>query len=349
MQLSFCLFFALSLLNSSTTQELTENKNNKNIPIFIILISLITVFFSFKTFKAYQLENDINADFVINKITLRANDIVANLPEFPNVLSTGEAFSTYAGKYFLEEQNYKQAFIYLNKGDKINPYLGRTNYYKSLIATNNNKNDSAYIYAKRALDIRPRNKIYYTLAINTALVLKDTLEILKVHKIYTQYNNAPDVWINTSSALNQSNYENNKLINFIDKGLKIFPGDSLLLERKRLFQNSSFMVSAGDFFINKKYDKAIDAYKKALVQDPSNGILMQNIGLCYFNLKKYNTAIPYFEKSLKATIENNGKSEYFLGICYYNLKQVEKGCQYMNLAKNKNYSNSNEIVKQSCK
>lgn len=349
MQLSFCLFFALSLINSSTTQELTENKNNKNIPIFIILISLITVFFSFKTFKAYQLENDINVDFVTHKITLRANDIVANLPEFPNVLSTGEAFSTYAGKYFLEEQNYKQAFIYLNKGDKINPYLGRTNYYKSLIATNNNKNDSAYIYAKRALDIRPRNKIYYTLAINTALVLKDTLEILKVHKIYTQYNNAPDVWINTSSALNQSNYENNKLINFIDKGLKIFPGDSLLLERKRLFQNSSFMVSAGDFFINKKYDKAIDAYKKALVQDPSNGILMQNIGLCYFNLKKYNTAIPYFEKSLKATIENNGKSEYFLGICYYNLKQVEKGCQYMNLAKNKNYSNSNEIVKQSCK
>nr|WP_315164365.1 O-antigen ligase family protein [uncultured Flavobacterium sp.] len=349
MQLSFCLFFALTLLNSSDVEELIENKSNKNISIFILLISLITVFFSFKTFKAYQLENDINVDFVTHKITLRANDIVANLPEFPNVLSTGEAFSTYAGKYFLEEQNYKQAFIYLNKGDKINPYQGRTDYYKSLIATNNNKNDSAYIYAKRALDIRPRNKIYYTIAINTALVLKDTLEILKVHKIYTQYNNAPDVWINTSSALNQSNYGNNKLINFIDKGLKIFPGDSLLLERKRLFQNSSFMVSAGDFFINKKYDQAINAYKKALNQDPSNGILMQNIGLCYFNLKKYNNAIPYFENSLKAKIENNGKSEYFLGICYYNLKQVEKGCEYMNLAKNKNYSNSNEIVKQSCK
>lgn len=349
MQIVFCLFFVLTLINTSLKDEFIGNKNKKLIPIAIIIISLITSFISFTAFKAYQFEHQINLDFAANKFTLNTNEMADNLPFLPNVTSTGDAFYTYAASYFIEEQNYDQAFIYLNKGNKINPYQGRMEMNKSIIAVKNNKKDSAAIYARKALDSRPRNKDYYIQAINTAMALKDTLGILQIHKIFTQYNDAPYIWINTSTALSESNYKNKNLKDFIEKGLKIFPTDSLLLERKYKFTNDIFIIDAAQYFNDKKYDKAIESYKKALKSDLNNGILMQNIGLCYFNIKKYKEAIFYLEKSRSTQIPKDGKSEYILGLSYYNIKQLEKGCEFMNLAKDKKYSNSIELTKKICR
>jgi O-antigen ligase/tetratricopeptide (TPR) repeat protein len=349
MQVGFCLFFVLTIINTAVKEEFMENKNKKQIPILIIIISLSTVFYSFKAFKAYEFEHQINLDFASKNFTLKTNEIGASIPLFPNVSIAGDAFYTYAASYFIEEQNYNQAFIYLNKGNKINPYQGRMEFNKSIIAVKNNKKDSASIYARKALDIRPRNKDYYIQAINTAMALKDTLGILQIHKIFIQYNNEPYVWINTSTALNQSNYKSYKLIDFIEQGLTMLPGDSLLVERKNIFTNTIFITEADRYFKNKKYDKALESFKKALKSDFSNGILMQNIGLCYFNLQKYKEAIFYLENSLSTQILKDGKSEYILGLSYYNIKQYDKGCEFMNLSKTKNYPNAFELIKKVCK
>lgn len=349
MQFWFSLFLALSIINTSTSKESLICYSGYRPSVFIILISLFSLYFSFKTVKAYQLENDIKANFQTNKFTLRADEIAHNLPEYPNVFSTSEPFATYAGKYYIEERNYKQALKYLNIGNIINPYLGRTELYKYRIAKENGKNDSAYFYAKKALDIRPRNRDYYIAAINSAIILKDTTGIIRIHNIYTQYNNYPEVWINTSSALNQSGYNNKKLITFIDQGLKRFPADSLLIERKKIFEKNIFENQAMLFFNNLKYDKALYSYKKALNKDPNNVFLMQNIGICFYNLKQYLNAISYLEKSLISPNLKDGKSEYLLGMSYFFIKNKENCCKYLNLAKNKNYGNAQEIMAQECK
>ncbi|MBG6111312.1 O-antigen ligase/Tfp pilus assembly protein PilF [Flavobacterium sp. CG_9.10] len=349
MQLWFSFFLALSIINTSSSEEFLKSYSATRTSTFIIIISLFTLYFSFKTFKAYQLENDIKANFQTNKFTLRADEIAHNLPQYPNVFSTSEPFATYAGKYYIEEKNYKQASKYLNIGNKINPYLGRTELYKHLIATGEGRNDSAYFYAKKALDIRPRNRDYYIAAINSGMNLKDTTGIIKIHNIYTQYNNYPEVWINTSSALNQSGYNNKKLISFIDKGLKTFPGDSLLSERKKIFEKNIFENQAMLFFNNLKYDKALDSYKKALNKDPNNVFLMQNIGICFYNLKQYLNAISYLKKSLISADLKDGKAEYLLGMSYFFIKNKENCCKYLNLAKNKNYGNAQEIMAEECK
>lgn len=348
MQFGFCLFIALSIVNKVKTTELTGSLISKKTAAFIIIVSLFTSFVSYGTFKAYELENNIGADFLTNKYTLQANSIANNLPKYPNVFTTGEAVATYAGKYFIEEKNYEQALKFLAIGDKINPYLGRTEYYKYIVFNENGQKDSAYYYAKKALDIRPRNKKYYSIAINSAIDLNDTLGILKIHTIYTQYNNTPEVWVNTSGALNQLKYANKSLIAFLDKGLKIFPNDSLLNERKKLFHQNIFELQAIQFGNALKYDKALLSYKKALEAEPGNLIYLQNIGICYYNLKQYDNAIIYLKKALDAPNLNDGKSEYLLGMSYFSIKNNEEGCKYLNLAKNKNYSNAADIVTQNC-
>jgi len=348
MQFGFCLFIALSIVNNVSTNESTASFISKITATLIIIISLLTSFVSYGTFKAYQLENNINADFLKNQYTLSANSIANNLPQYPNVFTTGESFATYAGKYFIEEKNYEQALKYLAIGDKVNPNLGRTEYYKYILASANGQKDSAYYYAKKALDLRPRNKKYYSVAINSAIDLNDTLGILKIHTIYTQYNNTPEVWINTSSALNQLKYKNKNLVAFLDEGLKIFPNDSLLIERKKLFHQNIFELQAIQFGKALKYDKALQSYKKALEAEPGNLIYVQNIGICYYNLKQYDNAITYLKRALDAPNLNDGKSEYLLGMSYFSIKNNEEGCKYLNLAKNKNYSNAADIVQQNC-
>ena len=348
MQLGFCLFFVLTFINVTNKEEYENGLSRKTLFV-VLIISFLTISFSYKTFKAYQFEHDINVDFASNKFSLSATEMTDKLPFIPNVSIAGEAFSTYLASYYMNEKNYQKAFYYLNKGNRINPYQARMDFNKSIIATSTNKADSALIYARKALNLRPRNKDYYIQAINTAMALKDTSSILQIHKIYTQYNNASYIWANTSSALSQSNFKNDKLIDFLNDGLNKFPGDSLLLERKKLYQNSFFLNKAEIYFNSQNFNKAKELYKKALDMDSSNGILMQNIGLCFYNLKQYEKSIPYLVNSLKCKIPNDGKSEYILGICYYNTKQFDKGCEYMSLAKNKNFSNSVTLSIQICK
>jgi O-antigen ligase len=293
MQLSFCFLFAMTLLNRPADDEIKQSYLSGKFAALIILFSLTTTYFSFKTFKAYQLENTIRSNFITQKFTLEANEIVYSLPKYPNVFTTGEPFATYAGKYYISDKKYEQAIKYLNLGNKINPYLGRTEFYKSIIAKETGKNDSAYFYAKKALEIRPRVKDYYIQAVNYAIVLNDTLGILQAHKIYTQYNNFPDVWINTSNALIQTKYQNKNQIAFIDNGLKKFPKDTLLLERKILLENK-LKFSKSTFFINQanvyykelKYEKALKSLQNALKIDPTNQSIIESIKICNSTIEK---------------------------------------------------------------
>ena len=171
--------------------------------------------------------------------------------------------------------------------------MGRTEFYKSIIAKETGKKDSAYFYAKKALEIRPRVKDYYIQSINSAMVLNDTTGMLLIHKMYTEYNNSPEIWINTSSALNQSKYQNKKLIKFIDEGLKKFPENTLLLERKRLFENNSklnksvfYIRQANVFYKELKYEKALQSLRNALKEDPTNPAIIQNIKICNATIEK---------------------------------------------------------------
>ena len=115
-----------------------------------------------------------------------------------------------------------------------------------------------------------------------------------------------------------------------------------------MFHQNIFELQAIQFGKALKYDKALQSYEKALEAEPGNLIYVQNIGICYYNLKQYDNAITYLKRALDAPNLNDGKSEYLLGMSYFSIKNNEEGCKYLNLAKNKNYSNAADIVKQNC-
>lgn len=370
MQINFFFFLALTILNTNNTAILPEFNSKQLVTLILIFLSIIAFYFSYSTFKAYRLENDTLIDLAKNESNYEysAKEIIDRIPSFPNVATNSHPFIELAGIYSLKQKEYPEALKYFNLSQKINPYTGRAEWYKYRIYKELGNKDSSYTYAKKAFEIRPRSEDYYLSALVVEANKKDTTSILKMHNQFIKYFQKPSIWLNTSSALAQSQYSNKALIQFIDSGLVLFANDTTLLNRKKSFQNDGLRTNinipklvnteivkpsninmANQYGAESKFDKALVYYKKALLDDPKNIIITQNIGICYFKLNQFKTAIIYLEKTLNSPSLTDGKTEFLLGASYLNTKNREKGCQNLKLAENKNYSGAKELVIQYCK
>lgn len=361
MQLGFCFLLALTILNAETKDEIEVAFWNSKITICILGIALFCFYFAFAQFKASQLEYKFKIYQVLyrqtntlptNQYQLSSEEIIANLPDFPAVSYYSEPFVEYAGVALYYEEKNQEALEYFKKANKINPYLGNSDWYIHRIEFKKGNIEDAYKYAKSAFYKRPRNSDFYLSALAMANEKKDTIEMLRIHNLFTKYRTMPGNWINTSNALQLSNYNNKSLISFIDEGLRIFPKDSLLLAKK-----SSYIHQARDRYTRQaqllgkeqKFDKAIEYFKMALREDPQNSALIQNIGICYFRIHQFDIAKSYLLKISESSAFTDGKTEYVLAVCYINLKEAEKGCFYLNLAKNKNFPGAAQLMEQYCK
>jgi O-antigen ligase len=373
-QMWFTIIMVFTLVNNH--ENVTNSQKSISTLPFILatLLSFGCVFISHSAFEAYRLENDITADIQGGKDYLTSQDIKNRLPFCPNVFTNSEPFTEQLGIYLVKEKKYAEALKYLNIANTINPHNGRVEWYKHRIANENNKKDSAYIYAKQAFKIRPRNYDYYLSVLFMANEFKDTTEMLRVHKIYDGYVKKPKNWIDTSNALHLSNFNKKNILNFINEGVKLYPQDSALLERRKVFEyelgalnpNAKFKTSntkpvtptekyidflqrAINFGNEGRFDKSLECYEQVHKIDPKNITVIQNIGICYFKLNKFQQAINELEKTLGAPNLNDGKTEYILGISYLNIKNSVKACKYIDIATTKNFPGAAALKKQYCK
>lgn len=359
-QLGFCFLLALTLVNGKEVPTVSESEI-KLAPIAITIISLGCLYFAFSQFKASQLEYKFKVYQTAYRVNdmlpetgrlLESNDIIANLPTYPSLSFYSEPFVEYAGVSLFYEKKYDEALHYFELAQKLNPYLGNSDWYIQKIAFNNGDIDKAFKYAKIAFYKRPRNKDFYLSALFIANEKKDTLEMLKIHNQFSKYRKMPENWVNTSKALQLSGFSHQKLLSFLDEGLTAFPKDSLLLERKSnvLYAlRDDYLVKALQFGKEQKFDLAITYYQKALKEDPKNESIMQNIGICYFKLNQYKKAIEYLLKIKSTDTLKDGKTEYVLGTCYIAIQDKAKGCKYLGMSKNKNFPAAEQLLERFCK
>jgi tetratricopeptide (TPR) repeat protein len=68
-----------------------------------------------------------------------------------------------------------------------------------------------------------------------------------------------------------------------------------------LFYQNIFKIKEIQFGNALKYDKAFLSYKKALEAELGNLIYLENMAICYYNLKQYDYAITRIKKDLSVT------------------------------------------------
>jgi tetratricopeptide (TPR) repeat protein len=196
--------------------------------------------------------------------------------------------------------------------------------------------------------LRPLNFNFYQKSTNVAASKRDTLEILKEHKLFISYSNDPQVWKQAALALQSAGYNRKSLLTFMDQGLKAIPNDSLLLKQKNDFMITDLIVEGQNFASQANSEKSLQSYKEALKIDPENIYAMQNIGFHYYNHAEYKTAISYFLKALKYPGLNNGHTEYYIGLSYIQINDKENACKYFNLSKTKNYPDAQHQININC-
>ena len=373
-QVCFSFMLMLTFINACRSKTFQAYSWKKPILILSAAIILFSMYFTYCAFEAYRLENDITADIQSPKDQMTSAQIKDRLPRYPNVFTNSEPFTEQLGIYLVNEKKYAEAHKYLNEANEINPYNGRVEWYKHRIAKETNKKDSAYIYAKQAFEIRPRNYDYFISMLFMANEFKDTTEMLRVHKKYHGFIKKPKNWIDTSNALHLSNYNKKNILDFINQGFKEFPNDSLLIDRKKVFEyefnagkpNATFQISdkkpvtatekylyflqlAVNYGAQNNFVKALECYKEVLKTDPKNITIVQNIGICYFKINQFQKAIVELEKTIGSPMLTDGKSEYILGVCNINLQKKAEGCKYLKLAAAKKFAGADGLLTQYCK
>lgn len=350
MQYNLALLLALTLVNIPKINEVNYSIFSKKVILILIIISFGTVFFSYQLQQAILFENEINIDSKLpgpdQKIT--SDYIKTHMPQYIEVNLNSVPFYELLGKYYYKEKQYDKAITCFNLSEKINPYSGKSDYFRYKIAQEKGLIDSAYFYTKRSLESRPRCESYFLETISSAVSKKDTSGILKIHYNFIKFRNSRKYWMNTSSALILSKYSYDNTMKFISEGLKVFPNDTLFIERRNSYEFDVLTKKALELEKNKKHINAIDIYKIILKKDSANITALRNISACFINLKNYKTAIYYLEKTLKFSNDANGKFSFYLGVCYYATNNKEKGCYYINLAVEKNYPNAVNTRDQYC-
>lgn len=347
MAIFFSLILALSLVNTEIDQILPSNKISfKIIASIIIIVSLLTSCSAFIIYKASNLEyliasDDINMN---TKGVLSGDEVVNKMPAYPNTLSSSESFYEYAGIYYVREKNYEKALNCFSKASKINGYAGRIEFYKQVISKHKGNIDSAYIYSKQAFYLRPRNYDIFNNAIKFAISQRDTLEIIKQNKLFSQYRPMPQTWDIAARGLQYSGYNYRNLLKFIDEGLSKFPKDSILTIQKNELLITSYLIGGQNFENKSDLNNALHSYEKALKIDPRNVYVSQNIGFNYLKQGQNKKAINAFLEALKSPGLNDGKTEFFLGICYLKENDKANALKYFNLAKEKNYSVAKQLM-----
>ncbi|MBY0244425.1 MAG: O-antigen ligase family protein [Sphingobacteriaceae bacterium] len=355
MVICISLMLAFTIINTNKTYVPSSFINTKDFTIIVLIISLTTIYFAHSNLKAYQFEKEMKEDFFKpeHEQRMTGNDILKNAPKFPNsVMMSAEPYARYAGILFYKKKDFAMAEKCFLESQKINPHMQVDNWFMHLIAKEKGQIDTAYRLVKASFYKRPRNNAFYLDALNMATLKKDTLEMLKIHNTLNSVKPLPSNWINTSNSLFNAGYSAGNLILFINNGLKAFPSDVTLLERKRFFENSgsaNLIGLAESYTSQLKFDKALAIYKKLIINSPNDKTMLMNIGICYFKLQQFPKAINYFMKTLNSPEITSGLTEYYLGISYLNLKDKANGCNYLNLAKAKNYPGIDALLQQYCK
>ncbi|MBP1224552.1 O-antigen ligase family protein [Flavobacterium sp. 1355] len=351
MQLFFALMLALTVANNSKLS--IEYKSQKQFAVritcsILIIAAIITSYSAYLIYKASHLEYLIAGDNInLNeKGALSGDKVVALIPKYPNVLSSSEAFYEYAAIYYIREKNYEKALKCFSKASKINPYSGRIDFYKQLIAIKRGKIDSAYIYSKQAFNLRPRNYDLYKGVTHYSIMKKDTLELIKNHAIFSRYSNVPETWVTVANVLQSSGADYKRIIRFVNEGLKKMPNDSVLLKKKNQLLITSYLQGGQNFETQSDLSKALESYEKALKIDPKNIYVTQNIGFNYFKQGQNKKAISSLLDALKYPGLNDGKTEFFLGICYLKENDKTNAMKYFTISKDKKYPPAKQLISQ---
>ena len=138
------------------------------------------------------------------------------------------------------------------------------------------------------------------------------------------------------------NYRDNYLLATMNAALKLFPDNRSIQEKKLLVKSNHALNTAN-------IQTALPGFLQLAKLNPTQYSYLENVGVCYFQLKKYEEALPYLDQVIATKAYMNGRSEFFKGLCLFNLGKKQEACLYLKIASSKNYPGAMGLVSTYCR
>lgn len=256
-----------------------------------------------------------NKDFDFAIQTLKTADA-----KFPNNNQVAQTLASITSQYtdtkleaaanYFNNKDYQNA---INEYLKIQPPTSDTMLGIASAYQNMEDNDKAIEFYKKALDLAPTNSdiAYYIAALyankddteNAKIYAQKSVALNKTNK------NAKELLGNINSQLNSQT---------LDKAIAFFDGenytDSLNLLNQVLAQDSknayALYYRGMIYDTQKKYNDAINDYKKSISLNPDLDIVNYLIGIDYDMLEKYKDAMSYYKAFTATYSEDDDYSKY---------------------------------------
>ncbi|WP_375605241.1 O-antigen ligase family protein [Flavobacterium davisii] len=354
-------FVIITFLFFILTRDLKEFfvVKTKNILVIFIVFSVLTIYPNYLQHKSLQGQNEIVLDE--NKLTLSSSKVDEILPSFPTLTTLGYQIDAVKARYLEKEGHFDQAIQLLNSSRNQNKNMMINESILATIYTKKNITDSINTNWEKCYKMFPLYEPFFANHLNILSKRKDTIKLKEVVNYIKTLNYYPKLIYIATKYLKEANISNNEIKKMYKDVIKKHPKDSLInIISKVIEQKDKIDTNEADkeaMFLNKlksirsdNWEAQLNTYIELEKINPKEIIYTENIAVCYYQLKKYNFAIPYLKKVIDSKIFKNGKSEYIIAACYHYMKQSELACNYAQMALNNNYipKDCKEIMIKNC-
>ncbi len=257
--------------------------------------------------------------------------------EFPNLTETAMPIKAMKARYYWLAGNKKEAYDMASKGNKDNPKIHFGNNLKAQFFIEENKLDSAYIYARKAFYGIPHNMPHFDIYMRTLVYRKDFVEINNAFEMVKKIGgDTRTSWIIylRSLALTRSLGDSFAMAKAQDAYNK-YPQDEQVFQlyrmltygQPRMVEAENVAKSAKEFFEKSDFIRSAENYAIALEKDPLQLTYAINTAMSYYNAKNYDLSLKYFKLAMASKdVSLVEKGSRFYALALYNLGDNSASC-----------------------
>jgi tetratricopeptide (TPR) repeat protein len=147
------------------------------------------------------------------------------------------------------------------------------------------------------------------------------------------------------------------MINMLGFAMRKFPQDSVIIsDAKNTIMgtaaatgNMNNYAAQGSLAFQKgRYAAAAKFFLQASQEEPNNYTHFENIGICYYTNKNFETSIQYFDKANSLPQNTAGKSYFFKAMALIASGKKDQACTALAEAKKRSYAEADSFIKVNC-
>lgn len=325
--------------------------------ILFLLSSILCLYSSYKVFNSYVLQYNLVEEY--NKQTFNSNTAQKIFREnltYPNISVTTIPLVAIKANYLIIEEKFDEALQVLNAPIKDNPNLFFKESLKAKIFRALQIKDSAEFYSKKAYYGLPRNPVHFE---NIAIIhgANSDIDSLVSAFNYVEHTNPQIFQMFFATLLNIDKPYPDSVKEIANKSLSLFPRDEgvitlakyILYGRVNVDQSVIISKQAQKEFNSKNFEESLKLYLKCIELNPGDSSFFENVGLIYYELKDFESAIKYLSLSIDMPRTVEGKTEYLLGLSYAETQNFELACKYLTKSRKANFKLAFNALNKYCK